>query len=170
MKPNDFFHISFFDIRPFMMIFIRRVYNNNCCKWPQIEKKMRKIIFNLHLNPIKLHSHKQKPNFQFFCRIHLLDQMRFLIAFKSFSKASPGHWISMTLVYGRKWWKWMIEEMHHHLIDCTEIGNHWKHIVLKFQSAFFKNSSLCYLIRNSEPVLFNVGLNGLQKQQFFVQW
>ena len=53
------FHISFFDIRPFMMIFIRRVYNNNCCKWPQIEKKMTKIIFNLHLNPIKLHSHKQ---------------------------------------------------------------------------------------------------------------
>ena len=108
-------------------------------------------MFNLHLNPMKLHSHKQKPNFQFFCRIHLLDQMRFLIAFKSFSKASPGHWISMTLVYGRKWWKWMIEEMHHHLIDCTEIGNHWKHIVLKYQSAFFKNSSLCYLIRNSEP-------------------
>ena len=170
MKPNDFFHISFFDIRPFMMIFIRRVYNNNCCKWPQIEKKNEEnhIQFTFESNKASLPQTKTKLSI--FCRIHLLDQMRFLIAFKSFSKASPGHWISMTLVYGRKWWKWMIEEMHHHLIDCTEIGNHWKHIVLKFQSAFFKNSSLCYLIRNSEPVLFNVGLNGLQKQQFFVQW
>ena len=164
-------------------MYFEEIFGRNCLWhiWRDLKKNLDDIIkmllntksvcsTSIMLNPIKLHSHKQKPNFQFFCRIHLLDQMRFLIAFKSFSKASPGHWISMTLVYGRKWWKWMIEEMHHHLIDCTEIGNHWKHIVLKFQSAFFKNSSLCYLIRNSEPVLFNVGLNGLQKQQFFVQW
>ena len=143
-------------------------------KWDGKETKTLHLLFHrIWKNHVQFTfksneaSHPQtKTKLSIFCRIHLLDQMRFLIAFKSFSKASSGHWISMTLVYGRKWWKWMIEEMHHHLIDCTEIGNHWKHIVLKFQSAFFKTSSLCYLVRNSEPVLFNVGLHGLRKQQF----
>ena len=62
MKPNDFFHISFFDIRPFMMIFIRRVYNNNCCKWPQIEKKNEEnhVQFTFKSNKASLPQTKTK--------------------------------------------------------------------------------------------------------------
>ena len=62
MKPNDFFHISFFDIRPFMMIFIRRVYSNNCCKWPQIEKKNEEnhIQFTFKSNKASLPQTKTK--------------------------------------------------------------------------------------------------------------